>query len=165
MNSILRQVRKNLGLTQAEVSKYLDIPLETIKEWEEEITILSKDELDLVLDKLLSYHTHQHVENYEGIYTYSILRKKISDVAKKYDISKIILFGSYAKGLAKATSDIDLVVTTNVTGFEFFGMLDDFITSLNKEVDLIREKDIIPNSPVNQEIERTGVVIYERKTH
>ncbi len=39
-----------------------------------------------------------------------LLRKFKESLAKKYGAEKIVLFGSYATGAAKASSDFDLVV-------------------------------------------------------
>ena len=163
MNSILKQIRNNLGLSQKEVSSYLGIPLRTIQNWEEGTRVPNEFTLNMVIEKLLEKNQEQTFSKEEGVYSFSLLKKKISELAVKYNISKVILFGSYAKGYAKPTSDIDLVITTDITGLAFFGMLDDFVTTLNKDVDLIREKDILMGSLVDKEIKQTGVIIYENR--
>ena len=43
-----------------------------------------------------------------------ILLSEITDVLKQYGIEKIILFGSYAKGMPNKYSDIDLLVIKNI---------------------------------------------------
>lgn len=42
----------------------------------------------------------------------SIVRQYVKVVAKQYKVTKVILFGSYARGQAKAYSDIDLVIVS-----------------------------------------------------
>lgn len=163
MNSILKQIRNNLGLSQKEVSSYLGIPLRTIQNWEEGTRVPNEFTLNMVIEKLLEKNQEHTFSKEEGVYSFNLLKKKISELAVKYNISKVILFGSYAKGYAKPTSDIDLVITTDITGLAFFGMLDDFVTTLNKDVDLIREKDILMGSLVDKEIKQTGVIIYENR--
>lgn len=163
MNSILKQIRNNLGLSQKEVSTYLGIPLRTIQNWEEGTRVPNEFTLNMVIEKLLEKNQEHTFSKKEGVYSFSLLKKKISELAVKYNISKVILFGSYSKGYAKPTSDIDLVITTDITGLAFFGMLDDFVTTLNKDVDLIREKDILMGSLVDKEIKQTGVIIYENR--
>lgn len=163
MNSILKQIRNNLGLSQKEVSSYLGIPLRTIQNWEEGTRVPNEFTLNMVIEKLLEKNQEHTFSKEEGVYSFNLLKKKISELAVKYNISKVILFGSYAKGYAKPTSDIDLVITTDITGLDFFGMLDDFVTTLNKDVDLIREKDILMGSLVDKEIKQTGVIIYENR--
>ena len=56
---------------------------------------------------------------------------------KEYSVNYCILFGSYAKGLANEKSDVDLLISTNVSGLKFFGSIERLRTSLNKRVDLI----------------------------
>lgn len=163
MNSILKQIRNNLGLSQKDVSSYLGIPLRTIQNWEEGTRVPNEFTLNMVIEKLLEKNQEHTFSKEEGVYSFNLLKKKISELAVKYNISKVILFGSYAKGYAKPTSDIDLVITTDITGLAFFGMLDDFVTTLNKDVDLIREKDILMGSLVDKEIKQTGVIIYENR--
>lgn len=49
------------------------------------------------------------------IYTISDLQNVIAPIAKKYHIPAIYLFGSYARGTATESSDIDLLVDTTGT--------------------------------------------------
>ena len=70
------------------------------------------------------------------------------------------MFGSYAKGIAQDKSDIDLLVDSGLKGMAFFGLLEDVVTALGKDVDLLDTSQIIPNSEVEYEIAKTGVVIY-----
>lgn len=41
-----------------------------------------------------------------------IIRQYVKEVAKHYKVSKVILFGSHARGRAKPHSDIDLVIVS-----------------------------------------------------
>lgn len=54
------------------------------------------------------------------------------------------------------------MVDSGLKGLSFFGLLEDVVTSLGKDVDLIDVTQIAPDSLVDQEIKKTGVVIYER---
>lgn len=94
------------------------------------------------------------------IYTVSDIQSKLQPVFKKYNIKKAILFGSYAKGLADSNSDIDIVVDSNLRGLAFYGFLEDVVTSVDKSVDLLDMSQITPASPIQNEINSTGVVIY-----
>lgn len=163
MISILKQVRLNLNLTQKEASSYLGIPLRTFQNWEEGTRVPGEWTIDLVVDKLLNFKKEQEIKDKGGVYSFCMIKRKLGDVVNKYDISKIILFGSYAKGLAKPTSDIDLVVTTSLKGLAFYGLAQDLEELFNREIDLIRDTSIIKDSKVDLEIRKTGVVIYERQ--
>ena len=95
-------------------------------------------------------------------YTLAQLQSVLIPVFQRNNIKKAVLFGSYSKGKATARSDVDLLVDSGLRGLAFFGLADDVHESLKCDVDLIDVQDVIPNSPVDLEIKRTGVVIYER---
>lgn len=95
------------------------------------------------------------------IYSAQQIQSILIPIFKEYNIRKAILFGSYAKGIAKDKSDIDLLVDSGLKGLAFFGLLEDVVTALGKDVDLLDTTQIIPDSQVFNEIAKTGVVIYE----
>ena len=94
-------------------------------------------------------------------YTVSQIQDILVPIFREYNIRKAILFGSYAKGSAKDKSDIDLLVDSGLKGLAFFGLLEDVVNALGKDVDLLDTSQIIPNSDVDNEIKKTGVMIYE----
>lgn len=98
----------------------------------------------------------------KDIYTPLQIQMILQPVFSEYNVKKAILFGSYAKGLAKAQSDIDILVDSGLRGLAFFGLLEDVVTSLGKQVDLLDVSQLAPNSQVTEEIKRSGVVIYEQ---
>jgi len=93
-------------------------------------------------------------------YTVSQIQDILVPIFREYNIRKAILFGSYAKGSAKDKSDIDLLVDSGLKGLAFFGLLEDVVNALGKDVDLLDTSQIIPNSDVDNEIKKTGVMIY-----
>ena len=95
-------------------------------------------------------------------YTFEQLVACLVPVFRQNHVRKATLFGSYAKGSATQGSDVDLMVDSGLHGLSFFGLLDDVCKALTCDVDLIDIVDIIPGSPVDKEIQRTGVVIYEQ---
>ena len=56
---------------------------------------------------------------------------------------------------------MDILVDSGLRGLAFFGLLEDIVNSLGKQVDLLDVSEIIPESPVDREIRKYGVVIYE----
>ncbi|MCM1135615.1 MAG: nucleotidyltransferase domain-containing protein [Clostridium sp.] len=98
----------------------------------------------------------------KGIYTPKQIQMLLQPIFTDYNIKKAILFGSYAKGYAKEQSDIDILVDSGLRGLAFFGLLEDVVTALGKEVDLLDVSQITSRSQVSEEIERSGVVIYEQ---
>lgn len=96
----------------------------------------------------------------EIIYTTKQIQSILSPVFYSHHVKKAVLFGSYAKGAARVNSDVDILVDSGLRGLRFFGLLEDVVTSLGKNVDLIDITQIEKGSDVQKEIEKTGVVIY-----
>ncbi|WP_298696669.1 nucleotidyltransferase family protein [uncultured Ruminococcus sp.] len=99
----------------------------------------------------------------DTIYTPEQIQQILFPVFLQYPVKKAILFGSYAKGTAETKSDIDILVDSGLKGLAFFGLLEDVVTSLEKEVDLLDVSQITPDSEIDREILKSGVVIYERE--
>lgn len=96
----------------------------------------------------------------EDIYTPLQIQTILQPVFSNYKIKKAILFGSYAKGVAQKHSDVDILVDSGLRGLSFFGLLEDVVTSLGKNVDLLDASQLAPDSLVGEEIKKSGVVIY-----
>lgn len=94
------------------------------------------------------------------VYSISNIQSLLNPVFKEYNIKKAILFGSYAKGLAAKNSDVDLLVDSGLKGLAFYGLLEDVVTALDKNVDLLDTSQIVPDSLVDKEILKSGVLIY-----
>ena len=84
---------------------------------------------------------------------------EIIDFAKKYDVKKVILFGSRARGDFKRTSDIDLAVSGG--NFDRFALDVDEETSTLLMFDIINiDRDM--QTELKESIEREGVLLYEK---
>ena len=94
-------------------------------------------------------------------YTVEQIQDLLEPIFREYNIHKAVLFGSYAKGTAKNKSDIDLLVDSGLKGLAFFGLLEDIVNALDKDVDLLDTSQVIPNSDFDNDINNTGVLIYE----
>ncbi|MBQ6873653.1 MAG: nucleotidyltransferase domain-containing protein [Clostridia bacterium] len=95
-----------------------------------------------------------------------INRNTVSDILfpvfQKHGINKAVLFGSVAKGTNNINSDIDIVVDSHLKGLKFIGLLEDVKQAINMDVDLFDISHIEKGSLVEEEIKRTGVLIYEK---
>lgn len=81
-------------------------------------------------------------------------------LAKKYDVSKVTLFGSRARGNNNAKSDIDIAVH-GCSDFANFSLdAEEDIWSLLK-FDIVNMDDSVSDELKN-EIQRDGVTIYEK---
>ncbi|MCI8342263.1 MAG: nucleotidyltransferase domain-containing protein [Firmicutes bacterium] len=97
-----------------------------------------------------------------NLYTIEEITKILRPVFFHNGVRKAILFGSYAKGTQTVDSDIDLLVDSGLSGLSFYGLLEDVAETLNAEFDMIDVSQIIPDSKIDREIKKTGVMIYER---
>ena len=55
-----------------------------------------------------------------------------------------------------------ILIDSGLRGLHFFGLLEDVVDSLNKYVDLIDVIEIRRGSDIEKDIERRGIVIYEK---
>ena len=97
----------------------------------------------------------------DQVFTQKQIVQYLSPVFDKYNIKEAVLFGSYGKNMANDKSDVDIMVDSGLRGLTFVAFLEDVKEALGqKEVDLFDKKHIIPDSPIDQEIKKTGVKIY-----
>ena len=95
------------------------------------------------------------------VYTIDQLKSMLIPVFRLYGVKRAVLFGSYGKGLAGADSDIDLLVDSRLKGLCFVGLMEDVRSIVNKDVDLLDISHVEENSKVQDEINKTGVLLYE----
>ena len=97
---------------------------------------------------------------------YSIKKKKkiLKDILSNTDVEKVILFGSYAKNVPTKNSDIDFLIDSNgkLKGLKFFAVIDIIKENFDKDVDVIEKSEINRNSKIENEINKTGVIVYEK---
>lgn len=164
MNQSLKTVRENLGFTQLEISNLIGIPLNTIRNWEQEIRTPSEWTLNLLIDRILRDSNEQYtvVDESTGILSFLTIKKGVTEIAEKYHIKRIYLFGSYVKGQATANSDVDLYMESDLYGLEYFEFVEQLRENLKKKVEVLSNKTVQEQSKIDEEIKKTGVLIYER---
>jgi len=70
------------------------------------------------------------------------LKKHKSDFAKKYQISKLALFGSYSRGENRDDSDIDIAIETKLSDyFLLFDFKEELENQFHTKVDVVRIRD------------------------
>jgi predicted nucleotidyltransferase len=84
-------------------------------------------------------HTREKVAGV--VYTIEQLKEKITPVARKYGLTTVYIFGSYARGEATDTSDVDILVDktdARLHGlFAMGGLYNDLSEAVQKPIDLI----------------------------
>ena len=102
----------------------------------------------------------------EKILSKNEIKDSIKDIIKRddyYNISKIVLFGSYARGEAEKNSDIDLIVYDSplFKGMKVYSFIGDLKEKLHKDIDLFIDRNVVKKSAFYKKIENDGVTIYE----
>ena len=99
------------------------------------------------------------------IYTLEDIKEMLREVLTQTEVEKAILFGSYAKNKPTEQSDIDIIIDSNgkIKGLKYFAIIDMIKEKFNKDVDVIEKTEIDKNSKIEKEIERTGIVVYEKQ--
>lgn len=101
----------------------------------------------------------------EEILSIEDIKNAIQDIIERddyYSISKIVLFGSYARGEAEKNSDIDLVVYDSplFRGMKVYSFIGDLKEKLRKDIDLFIDRNIVKESKFYSNILNDGEVVY-----
>ena len=100
----------------------------------------------------------------EKIYTIEEIKQILNEILKDQPVYEVILFGSYAKKEATKKSDVDLIIDTKskLKGFSLLKLICKIQDKLQKNIDGFEKYEIIKDSPIDREIKKTGVVVYEK---
>ena len=153
----IKELRKSAGLTQAEASALVGVPLRTYVNYENDAAKIGSIKYQYILQRLEQYAL---VDELHGILRYDDIVAKCSQVFAEYPVHFCYLFGSYAKGEATERSDVDLLVSTDVTGIKFYGLAERLRKELRKNVDLINVEQLSNNLELLNEVMKDGVRIY-----
>ena len=100
----------------------------------------------------------------DTVFSVDEIKQIVAPIAMKYDVDQVFLFGSYARGEANGSSDIDFIIEKGrLRGLQLAGMLCDLQDMFDKGVDLLTFsgiKDDAEYPGFKQNIERDMVAIY-----
>ena len=153
----LKELRIEKKMTQQEVAKLVGISLRSYKSYENDIDKQDTIKYEYIIDKLTQIN---FVDEEHGILTIEEIKRKSSKVLEQYDIKFCYLFGSYAKGKATPTSDVDFLISGNVRGLKFYGLVEELRTVLKKKVDVLDINQLKENLELTEEIFKDGQKIY-----
>ena len=95
-----------------------------------------------------------------GILSLEQIRNTCSQVFEGKEVSYCYLFGSYAKGKANEHSDVDLLISTLISGMRFYDLVEELREQLCKQVDVLNQDQLKDNLSLVEEILKDGVKIY-----
>lgn len=98
------------------------------------------------------------------IYTIEEIKAMLKKILYNTPVCQVILFGSYAKQNANKKSDLDFIIDSKgvLMGFSLLELIEKIEKTFHKDVDVFEKIEIIENSRIDNEIKRTGVVVYEK---
>lgn len=155
--SELKKLRIEKNLTQEQVAQLTGISVRSYKSYENDEAKQGTIKYKYLIEQLLKVNP---IDEEHGIVTIDYIKEKCTEVFQNYEVEFCYLFGSYAKEQANEKSDIDLLISSNVKGLKYFGMVEELRTTLNKKVDALDINQLNNNMELVQEILKTGVKIY-----
>ena len=153
----LKELRLEKKMTQQAVADLVGISLRSYKSYENEVDKEGTIKYNYIIEQLdrINYIDEEH-----GILTVEDITRKCSDVLSKYDVKFCYLFGSYAKGKETPASDVDLLISANVKGLKFYGLVEELRIALRKKVDVLDINQLRENIELTEEIFKDGLKIY-----
>ena len=162
MNLTLLETRNKYDISQIEASKIAKIPLRTYRRYETDNQYGDGIKREIIIARINNHFT---IDEENGLLTIEEIQIKLTELFdNEYngDINYCYLFGSYAKGTANENSDVDLYVSSSLTGLKFVGLIERVRETLHKKIDMIRDSEIENNFDLTFEIFKTGIKIYGR---
>lgn len=155
----LKDLRTSKGLTQQEAALLVGMSRRGYQQLEYRNNEKSRSYL----------YARQLMENYNlideehGVITLRDIESVCKDVFDKTTIEYAYLFGSYSRGEATETSDVDLIFySQDVKGIEYFGIVEKLRQKLHKKVDLLRIQTLFDSRELLLDIMRDGIKIYAK---
>ena len=153
----LKELRSSKSLTQKAAAALCGIPLRTYVRYENNPDAEGSLKYQFLFQEISQFG---FVDEHHGVLSKDDIVRSCNLVFQTYPVEYCYLFGSYAKGLASETSDVDLLLCTNITGIKFYGLVERLRETLKKNVDVLEVHQLTNNPELINEILRDGVKIY-----
>jgi len=154
---MLKETRIEKELTQNEAASLLGVSLRSYKSYENDEKKRNTIKYKYMLNILSQINP---IDEEHGIRKLDDIKEICSRIFANYGVEFCYLFGSYAKNQAKENSDIDLLVSSDVTGLKYYGMVEELREGLHKNVDVLDIVQLKDNLELTKEILRDGIKIY-----
>lgn len=146
-------------MTQEEAARSLGVSLRSYKSYENEKDKQKTDKYKYLVSRLES---HVSIDEKHGILTVEEIERGVRRVLKEYEGEAFfaILFGSYAKGKARRDSDVNLLISTSVSGLRLSDMRARLEDVLRKRVSILERKSLSTTDARLDEILMYGKRVY-----
>jgi len=153
----LKDLRIEKKMTQQQVADLVGISLRSYKSYENDEEKQGTIKYNYIVEQLTKIN---FVDEEHGLLTIEDITRKCTKVFERYDVNFCYLFGSYAKGKETPVSDVDLLISTDVKGLKFYGLIEDIRVALHKRVDVLNMSQLKDNIELTEEIFKDGIKIY-----
>ena len=153
----LKELRFSKKLTQKQVADMVGISLRSYKQYENESDKQNTIKYKYIFEQLSKYG---YIDEDTGILDLETIKKIVSEVFELYPVEYCYLFGSYSTNDAREDSNVDLLVSTKVTGMDFYGLAETLRERLHKRVDLLNTEQLTNNAKLLDEVLKKGIKIY-----
>ena len=157
LNMTLKELRISKDITQLQASELLGVSLRSYKQYENEEEKIDTIKYRYFCDQLEKIG---FVDETHGVLKFDFIKDTVCQVLKNYKVEYCYLFGSYAYGNPKEDSDVDLLVSTEITGMDFYGLAEMLRESLHKKVDLLNIEQLANNKELLNDILKGGIRLY-----
>ena len=155
--SDLKELRKSKHLTQQEAAFRIGVSLRSYISYENEETKKGSPKYRFLLQELEKLTP---IDEEHGVLERDELINICSEILSEYDVDYCYLFGSYAKGKASGSSDVDLLISAKVTGLKYYELVERLREALHKKVDMLDTKQLLKNETLLNEVLKEGIRIY-----
>ncbi|HHT45255.1 MAG TPA: helix-turn-helix domain-containing protein [Fastidiosipila sp.] len=156
MTTTLKQVRQALNMTQVEAAEFLGVSRRSYQSYENDNNRHHSIKYQYMYEKLRSFLTDED----KRILSIYEIKSGCESVFSEHDVDYCYLFGSYAKGKAREDSDVDLLISTSITGLKFFGLMEALRETMHKKVNVLDVGQLENNMELLHDILKDGVKIY-----
>lgn len=155
--STIKELRQEKKLTQQQVADIVGISIRSYKTYENDNSKINSIKYKYIYDVLTGINL---IDEEHGLLTIEDIKEKCSVIFEEYPVHYCILFGSYAKGTAGEDSDVDLLISSEVKGLKYYGMVEKIRDILHKRVDILDVAQLKDNLELTNEILKDGIRIY-----
>ena len=153
----LKSLRLKNRLTQKEAAEKIGVSLRSYISYENDAELIGTPKYRFLLAEM---NEMVRLDEEHGILTVDEIRTVCSGIFKDYPVQYCYIFGSYAKGKATAASDVDLLISSGITGLQFYELTEKLREALHKKIDLLDVKQLAGNTELLNEVLKDGMKIY-----
>lgn len=157
MNNDLRKLRKSLRYTQEEAADRLKISLRSYSSYENDVKKKGTAKYQYLFNKLKEevwvYGSH-------GILSLDQIKEAVNETFKNCGVYFCYLFGPYATNEANGKSEVNLLISAEISDKNLSELTDELILAIHKKANVVTLKQLYGNLDLLNEILEKGIKIH-----